>query len=258
MATNARVTDKRVSIHPYFQVKDGKMENFKAGFLDFYNAVDRESNCMHYSFSYNEAENRVFNREAYDSAEGLIKHIENTGDAGASVEMLHDGDAIVLEIMCPEEDVKKLEPIAKEMNAKIWVMDPDGFTNQNMEKGTDKCVSIHPYFTIKPESWEAFKGCFGKYYERVKNEPGCHHYCFAVDEENKMVFNREQYVDADALMHHIENTAPVNEITGPMIESVKLEIHGPESELAKLKSWADENGASLWTLDDNARIYRTE
>jgi len=256
MATNARAQDKRVSIAPYFTVPLENMAKFKALFRDFYKCVDNEPNCFYYGFTVDEKSGVVFNRECYDSAEGLIKHIENTADVGAQAGALCSD--VRLEIHAPKEEAAKLEAIAKDINAQIFVMDEDGFVNNNMETGKpDTSVSIHPYFKVSEEKWDAFVATHPEYYKLVKaNEPDCHMYCFSHNKEAGIVFNRESYKNAEALLNHIENTKPANEIADGLFESVDLEIHGPAAELEKLESVAKEIGARVFVADADSRVYK--
>uniref|UniRef100_A0A7S2TU70 ABM domain-containing protein n=1 Tax=Lotharella oceanica TaxID=641309 RepID=A0A7S2TU70_9EUKA len=254
LSAGARTKDTRVSIHPYFTVKEGKMDEFKATFGDFYKCVDKETNCFYYGFSVNDDERVVYNRECYDSAEGLLKHIDNTAAvAGPAGDLCSE---VKLEIHGPAEELKKLEPLAKDIDAKMFVLDGNGFTNNNMKPGKDTAVSIHPYFKVPADKWDQFVAAFEKYYEAVKNEPNNHHYAFSFNKDEGIVFNREQYDSAEGLLAHIENTAPVNEVTAGLFDSVDLEIHGPASELEKLKDFAEESGSKLFVLDENARCYK--
>ena len=69
--------DRVVSIHPYFRVLDGKMEEFKGLCEQFMSTTAREPKCLYYGFSFNG--NHVHCREAYDDAEGLLAHLTNVG-----------------------------------------------------------------------------------------------------------------------------------------------------------------------------------
>jgi hypothetical protein len=67
--------DRVVSIHPYFRVLAGKMDELKALCEQFVSVTAREPKCLYYGFSFNG--NEVHCREAYEDAEGLLLHLRN-------------------------------------------------------------------------------------------------------------------------------------------------------------------------------------
>jgi quinol monooxygenase YgiN len=67
--------DAVVSIHPYFRVSDGKMDEFKALCERFLSITAKEPKCLYSGFSFNG--NDVHCREAYEDAEGLLAHLGN-------------------------------------------------------------------------------------------------------------------------------------------------------------------------------------
>jgi quinol monooxygenase YgiN len=69
--------DRIVSIHPYFRVSEGKMDQFKALCEQFMATTAREPKCLYYGFSFNGV--NVHCREAYEDAEGLLAHLDNVG-----------------------------------------------------------------------------------------------------------------------------------------------------------------------------------
>jgi len=74
MATKDRV----VSIHPYFKVSDGKMDEFKNLCDQFMSVTEKEPKCLYYGFSFHG--DQVHCREAYEDAEGLLTHLANVAD----------------------------------------------------------------------------------------------------------------------------------------------------------------------------------
>ena len=72
-----RIQDRVVSIHPYFEVADGKMDEFKSLCEQFISRTAQEPKCLYYGFSF--SENNVHCREAYEDAEGLLAHLSNVG-----------------------------------------------------------------------------------------------------------------------------------------------------------------------------------
>jgi quinol monooxygenase YgiN len=98
-----------VSLHPYFKVHPGKLEVVKASLPGFVEKTRTEKSNLFYEFTMNGDE--LFCREAYESAEGLLTHLDNVGALLA--ETLKIADLIRLEIHGPGEELDKLrEPLA--------------------------------------------------------------------------------------------------------------------------------------------------
>ena len=97
----------------------------------------------------------------------------------------------------------------------------------------DKCCSIEPCFKVKPGQMVAFKKLCEQFIEKTKTEQGCLYYGFAFDGD--MAVCREGYVDGDAALTHLKNVGPLIQESLIISELVRLEITGPEMELAKLR-----------------------
>ena len=97
-----------VSLHPYFKVHPGKMEDFRAGFPVFVELTKQEPKNLFYEFSVNGDE--VFCREGYTDAEGVLHHLDNVGALLA--QGLKMADLIRVEVHGPAEELEKLrEPL---------------------------------------------------------------------------------------------------------------------------------------------------
>ena len=97
--------DRAVSVHPYFKVSEGKLDEFKRLCEQFLAAVSTEPKCLVYGFSLSGDE--VFCREAYDSAEGLLEHLANVGPL--LTEALKIARITRLEVHGPQEELSKLK-----------------------------------------------------------------------------------------------------------------------------------------------------
>ncbi|HEX3817455.1 MAG TPA: hypothetical protein VHW03_04120 [Chthoniobacterales bacterium] len=64
-----------VSLHPYFKVHLGKLEEFKAGLPTFVEKTRSEPKNLFYGFTINGDE--VFCREGYSDAEGILAHLNS-------------------------------------------------------------------------------------------------------------------------------------------------------------------------------------
>jgi hypothetical protein len=98
-----------VSLHPYFKVHPGKLETVKAGFPRFVAQTATEKENLFYGFTVNGDE--IFCREAYQTAAGVLAHLENVG--ALLQEMLTMADLVRVELHGPAEELGKLkEPLA--------------------------------------------------------------------------------------------------------------------------------------------------
>ena len=101
--------DRFVSLHPYFKVLPGKLNEFKAALPGFVQATATETKNLFYDFTVNEDE--VFCREGYDGAEALLTHLENVGAMLA--EAFKIADLTRLEVHGPAGELEKLRsPLA--------------------------------------------------------------------------------------------------------------------------------------------------
>lgn len=97
----------------------------------------------------------------------------------------------------------------------------------------DTSCSIAPYFKIHDDKLAEFKKLCGRFMEATKPEPGCLHYGFCFD--GHMGFCREAYANAEALLAHVENVTPLLAQAAKISDIVRLEVHGPAAEIAKLR-----------------------
>ena len=98
-----------VSLHPYFRAHPGKIEAAKAAFPQFIEKTATEKENLFYGFTVNGDE--ILCREAYESAEGLLAHLDNV--AAPLSEILRVADLIRIEVHGPAEELEKLKaPLA--------------------------------------------------------------------------------------------------------------------------------------------------
>jgi len=68
-----------VSIQPYFDVEEGKLEEFKAIWAGVTPKVKAETGCLYYGFTYNG--NIAFCREGYSDAAAVLVHLGTVNEA---------------------------------------------------------------------------------------------------------------------------------------------------------------------------------
>ncbi len=97
----------------------------------------------------------------------------------------------------------------------------------------DTCCTIVPYFKIHEGKLDEFKAGCDAFIEKTKQEPGALYYGFSFDSD--MAHCREGYTDASALLAHLDNVGALLQETLKISDIARLEVHGPEDELAKLR-----------------------
>src|SRR5438046_10171098 len=93
-------------------------------------------------------------------------------------------------------------------------------------------VSLHPYFKVPPDKMPHLKAILPEFAAKTRNETDNLFYEFTINGDE--VFCREGYVDAEALLAHLENVGAMLAQTMAMADLIRIEVHGPAAELAKL------------------------
>lgn len=71
----------------------------------------------------------------------------------------------------------------------------------------DTCCTLVPYFEVQEGQLEAFKALGPQFVSRTRGEPGCPHYAFSSN--GNTAHCREGYMDAEALLAHLQNVGPL-------------------------------------------------
>ncbi len=98
---------------------------------------------------------------------------------------------------------------------------------------TDKCCTIVPYFHVPVDKAEAFRALCEQFVAKARNEEKCLYYGFSFAGETAHC--REGYTDAEGALAHLANVADLLDQAFKIVTLERLEIHGPEAELAKLR-----------------------
>lgn len=113
------VEDSMCTLVPYFNIQEGKLEEFKALGEQMVAVTKTESDCLFYGFTFNG--NRALCREGYTGANGVLAHLKNV-DA-----LLQQALAIasldVFEIHGPADQVDQLREPLKALNPVYFVLE---------------------------------------------------------------------------------------------------------------------------------------
>ncbi len=94
-------------------------------------------------------------------------------------------------------------------------------------------VTLHPYFKVPPDKLELLKAILPEFVAKTRGETGNLFYEFTINGDE--VFCREGYINAEALLAHLENVGAMLAQALKMAELIRIEVHGPAAELEKLK-----------------------
>jgi quinol monooxygenase YgiN len=111
----------------------------------------------------------------------------------------------------------------------------------------DSCVTIVPYFKVKDGKMNEFKDLCRRFVDKTKSESGCLYYGFGFN--GNRVHCREGYKNAEGLLTHLNNVGELIKETGLYADTEILEIHGTESELAKLRKPLEGMSAQYFVLE---------
>jgi quinol monooxygenase YgiN len=98
---------------------------------------------------------------------------------------------------------------------------------------SQRVVSIHPYFKVKPGQEEAARALRPQFIARTATETKNLYYDFTLAGDR--VFCREAYEGADGLLAHLENVGSLLEEFVRLAEVLRVEVHGAADELDKLR-----------------------
>lgn len=97
----------------------------------------------------------------------------------------------------------------------------------------DSTCTLVPYFQVNEGQLDAFKALGPRFVERTRNEPGCVHYAFSFS--GNIAHCREGYDDAAGVLAHLDNVGALLQEALKIASIIRLEVHAPVAELAKLK-----------------------
>ena len=92
-----------------------------------------------------------------------------------------------------------------------------------------------------------FKSLCEQFVAQASEEPKCLYYGFSFNGDEAHC--REGYADAEGALAHLENVAQLLDEALRMVELTRLEIHGPEEELAKLREPLAKLNPQFFTLE---------
>ena len=112
-------------------------------------------------------------------------------------------------------------------------------------------VSFHPYFRIHSGKIDPIKAMLPRFVEKTATEKGNLFYEFSMNGDE--VFCREAYENAEGLLAHLENVDALLAEAMKIADLTRIEVHGPASELEKLKKPLAHLKPAFFTLEASAK-----
>jgi len=250
LAKNALGANTFLTIQPTFTVSD--WDAAAPIMADFVERTKTETGCLYYGWS--RCGDKLFCREAYSDAAGVLAHLENVGPCvGQLLESAATLDGI--ELHGPGSECDKCKATMDGFGATYWEID-SGISFMSKEVGSVReamsCMTIQPTFTVS--DWDAAAPIMADFVERTKKEDGCVYYGWT--KVGDKLFCREAYNDAAGVLAHLENVGPC---VGQLLEACatldKIELHGPAEELDKCKAAMDGFGTAYWEIHSGFQNY---
>ena len=111
----------------------------------------------------------------------------------------------------------------------------------------DTCCTVVPYFKIHNGKLVEVRALCEQFVEKSSKEPKCLYYGFSFNGDQ--IHCREGYVDADGVLAHLGNVGTLLGELLKIADLTRLEIHGPELELTKLRQPLAEFKPEYFTLE---------
>merc|ERR1712159_76448 len=208
--------DNTVTLAPYFTVHD--VDKFKAIWRADYAQFAHKEDCVHYAFTFSD-DNHAHCREAYINAAAVLQHLT---DVDAPLKAVLDPAVAKLdklEVHGPAAELDQLREALDPLGAAFYTCEW-GFRPAHEAMAEDTVVHLYPYFRMKDVA--EFKRIWGDAYAATKGA-------------------------AEAVLLHLGNVdVPLKAVLDGPADLDHLEVHGPATEIEKLKPALGPLGAQFF------------
>lgn len=111
----------------------------------------------------------------------------------------------------------------------------------------DTCCTVVPYFKVNEGQLNSFKALSERFVAATRTESKCLYYGFSFNGDEAHC--REGYENANGVLTHLDNVGGLIDEALKIAEITRLEIHGPEAELAKLREPLKELAPTYFVLE---------
>ncbi|MEA3206971.1 MAG: hypothetical protein QOE70_28 [Chthoniobacter sp.] len=99
---------------------------------------------------------------------------------------------------------------------------------------SEPAVSLHPYFKVHAGKLDAARALLPAFAEKTAAEKQMLYYEFTINGDE--IFCREAYLGAEGTLAHLENVGALLAEMLKISDLIRIEVHGPASELKMLKA----------------------
>jgi len=239
--------DLTLSVMVYWKVKD--YFAFMKGVLDFQSLTRTESRVKYYGFSMVGSD--AVCKEGYTCALGFLEHLKNV--EGPFQMALQAADIAKVEIHGPKSELDKLLEPLKHFPCTYWpYLDgaffvPSKYIAPN-PAALDATLSVMVHWHIKDEA--SFLKAVSAFQDRTKKEIALKYYGFAMNGGDAVC--REGYDSADGFLAHLQNVDKPFKHALRSAEITRIEVHGPQVEVDKLRVPLEQFPVTYWGCVDGS------
>ena len=97
----------------------------------------------------------------------------------------------------------------------------------------DTSCTVTAFFKVRPGKLNEFENLADRFVEKTRNENGIRAYGWSFNADEAHC--RQRYHNAEGFLEHVENVFTLFQEALTISDCTRLAIHGPETELAKLR-----------------------
>merc|ERR1719321_619276 len=238
-----------LSMMVHWKVKDHA--SFLGGCSNFIELTKMEPGVKYYGFTAKEELEEAVCKEGYESAECFMAHLKNVDSPLQAA--LRGVDITKIEAHGPQAELDKLRGPLADFPVTYWAYTGGAFFVPAKyavaaSTASDTTLSMMVYWKVKDPA--AFlKGC-RDFVELTKEERGVRYYGFTLCGDEAVC--KEGYDSADGFLAHLKNVDRPLKAALKVADIVKIEAHGPQAELDKLRSPLADFPVTYWAYTDGA------
>jgi len=200
------------------------------------------------NFGWTRSGDRLIWRSAFDRADDMLMSFD---ELAPYINRLLAGPATMerVEFVSPSDQIAAIQKATASLaNQMAALTQPEYFeTIEDVQtgffrkatasegKGENTLCTMTPHYTIS--DWAAARPLMQGIVDKSSKEAGCNY--FGWTKRGDTLHSLEAFVDGDALKAHVDNVRPLmDELQQGPAALERVEVHGPASELAKIKNAA--------------------
>lgn len=115
----------------------------------------------------------------------------------------------------------------------------------------DTCCTLVPYFEVQDGQLATFKALCPQFVAKTQIEADCLHYAFSFN--GNIAHCREGYVNAAAVLAHLQNVGDLLGEALKIAKIIRLEVHAPAAEIEKLRDPLASFNPQFFTIEEGFR-----